>query len=211
MASQELHSKSRIDAIQCYFRLYQYVNTGNLDLDNVGVNMKIPSLDEHELADTFPVRLPVWWARYGNAGAHPEENGVSGRRIVLRFEKRFSKIEKLAHRLFGGSKELRRPLDEMNSLLWELCDGTRKFKEICLLMDSTFHEKVAPVQERTALGLRNLERLNCMAILNEPFSHGWPTGPGVSPPNQDLPALPKDSIYDCNPLAGEICEWPEEE
>ncbi len=173
--------------------------------------MKIPGIEEHELAETYPVRLPVWWARFGNAGPHPEEGGVSGRRVVLRFEKKFSRIERFVHSIFGGNKELRRPLDDMNSLLWELCDGSRSFKQICLMMDSTFHEKVAPVQERTALGLRNLERLNCMAVLEEPFAGGWPTGPGVSPPNQNLPVLDNDSRFDFQPLAGEDCDWPEEE
>ncbi len=173
--------------------------------------VELPGVEEHELADKYPVRLPVWWARRGGAGTHPVTAGVSGRRVVLRFEKKFNRLERMAHRLLGGSKEIRRPLDDLNSLLWELCDGNRSFAEICRSLDSTFHERVAPVQERTALGLRNLKMLNCIAILDEPFADGWPTGPGVTPPNQNLPELDEALDFDAEPLDGEVCDWPEEE
>ena len=173
--------------------------------------VELPGVDEHVLAETYPVRLPVWWARTGSAGVHPETPGVSGRRVVLRFEKNFNKLEKVAHRLFGGSKEIRRPFDDLNSLLWELCDGSLSFADICRHLDATFHERVAPVQERTAVGLKNLKTLNCIAILDEPFTGGWPTGPGVTPPNQILPEHDETLDFDIEPLDGETCVWPEEE
>jgi hypothetical protein len=59
--------------------------------------------------------------------------------------------------------------------------------------------------------LRNLKILNCIAILDEPFTDGWPTGPGVTPPNQNLPPLDEELDFDTEPLECEVCDWPEEE
>lgn len=149
--------------------------------------MDLSGIEESELANSFPVRLPVWWARYGDIGPHPELEGVSGRLVMLRFPKTFSRLEALMHRLFGGHKVIRRRLLKLNSLLWELCDGRRTFVEICEHLDSAFHEEVAPVVENTALALRQMERLRVMAILTKPFTGGWEIGPGVVPENQELP------------------------
>jgi len=140
----------------------------------------------NELEGAYPVRLPVWWARRGAAGPHPELEGVTGRFIVIRHPKRFRKFEGLLARLLRAPKELRRPLDDLNSLLWELCDGTRSFEEICILMDSTFHERISPVVDRTTAALTRLNQLSLIGLSMKPYDGEWERGPGHDP-RGDLP------------------------
>jgi hypothetical protein len=167
---------------------------------------ELPGVEEHELASTYPTRLPVWWGREGVAGVSPDKAGTTGRKVVLRFEKKFGKLEKIVFKFLGGTKEMKRSLDNLNSMLWELSDGSRTFAEICTIMDSLFHEKVAPVQDRTALGLNQFQQLGVLAIMKAKFDQGWPTGPGVIPPSQTM-TKGLDGI-DSEPLEGEIVEWP---
>ena len=135
----------------------------------------------NELEGAYPVRLPVWWGRRGAAGPHPELEGVTGRFIVIRHPKRFRRLEGLLARLFRAPNELRRPLDDMNSLLWELCDGTRSFEDICNLMDSTFHERIAPVLDRTTAALTRFNQLELIGLSKTPYDGNWERGPGHDP------------------------------
>lgn len=134
-----------------------------------------------ELEGAYPVRLPVWWGRRGAAGPHPELKGVTGRFIVIRHPKKFKRFEGVIAKLLRAPKELRRPLDDMNSLLWELCDGTRSFVEICDFLDTTFHERIAPVEERTAAAITRLNQLGLIGLSQKPFDGEWECGPGIDP------------------------------
>lgn len=140
-----------------------------------------------ELDGAYPVRLPVWWGRRGVAGPHPELDGVSGRFIVIRHHKKFGRFEGLIARLMRAPKELRRPLDDMNSLLWELCDGTRSYGEICEILDSTFHERIAPVGERTEAALTRFNQLGLIGLSKDPYSGEWERGPGHDPSGELAP------------------------
>ena len=141
----------------------------------------------NELEGAYPVRLPVWWGRRGATGPHPELEGVTGRFIVIRHPKRFKRFEGFLARLLRAPKELRRPLDDLNSLLWELCDGTRSFEEICHLMDSTFHERIAPVAERTTAALTRLNQLGLIGLSMNPYDGEWERGPGHDPSGELFP------------------------
>ena len=101
--------------------------------------------------ESYPTRAPVWWGRRGTAGPHPEEAGCTGRMILIRHPKNLSRLESLIARITKAPNDLRRPLDDMNSLLWELIDGTRTLSEINSFMNSTFHERIAPTEERLSL------------------------------------------------------------
>ncbi len=129
----------------------------------------------------YPTRLPVWWGRSGPAGPHPELDGIQGQRVTIRFLKRFNWFERMLHRLLGGSKEIRRPFDDLNSLLWELCDGSRIFLEIVELLDVTFQERIAPARLRTEAALRQFEHLGLICVLSEPFQHKWSIAPEEDP------------------------------
>ena len=159
--------------------------------------------DNHSLSGQYPARLPVWWGRRGEAGPHPEIVGVSGRRIVMRIEKRFGKFEGMVAKLLKAPKEIRRPLDSMNSLLWELCDGSRSFEEICSHMDSTFNEDIAPVMDRVQSGIMQFKSLNMMTLLDEPLKCKWRVGPGITPRGQTLEESEEDLNLDATPLDGE--------
>ena len=149
----------------------------------------------------FPVRLPVWWARRGESGPHPDLPGVSGRFIVLRHPKRFLRFEGILARMLKGPKELRRTLDDMNSLLWELCDGHRDFEEICAHLNKTFHERIDPVAERAEAALRQLNTLGFLAFSREEFEDHWPTGPGIDPSGEL--EVTRDSALDSTPIPGD--------
>ncbi|MGB1587284.1 MAG: hypothetical protein ACPHJD_00545 [Poseidonia sp.] len=91
----------------------------------------------------------------------------------------------------------------MNSMVWELCDGSRTFAEICAVLDSTFQEAIAPVLERTTAALRQFEANNLMLILEEPLNQRWHVGPGKTPEHQVLGELSKELNIDATPLKGE--------
>jgi len=140
-----------------------------------------------EISGAYPVRLPVWWGRRGAAGPHPELPDVTGRFIVIRHPKKFGRFEGFLAKIFRAPKELRRPLDDLNSLLWELCDGTRTFEEICELMDSTFNERIAPVEERTTAAITRFNQLGLIGLSKSPYDGEWERGPGFDPSGELAP------------------------
>ena len=153
--------------------------------------MTIHGLDEHEYAGLYPCRLPVWWGYYGGEGVHPSIRGINGKSVVLRIEKRFNRIERLMAKLFRAPREVRRPLDGKNSMLWQLCDGTRNFQEVCTVLDSLYHEDISPVIDRTTAGINLLKSKNLMTVLSEPFTGKWAIDSGITPNNQTLKPLDK--------------------
>ena len=149
----------------------------------------LAGLEHHPLALQYPCRTPVWWARVGDVEKDPNLPGVSGRRIVLRIPKQFGRIEGWFAKVLRAPKEIRRPLDQMNSLLWELCDGSRTFGEICAVMDDVFHENIAPVMQRTAAAIGLFQSNNLALMLDEPLNKRWMVGPCKTPEHQVLKPL----------------------
>ena len=164
---------------------------------------RLAGLSGHRLEHHYPCRVPVWWGRTGDVEKDPGIIGVSGRRVVIRIPKQFKRLEALFAKWFRAPRELRRPLDTMNSMVWELCDGSRTFAEICSVLDSTFQEAIAPVLERTTAALRQFEANNLMLILEEPLNQRWHVGPGKTPEHQVLGELSKELNIDATPLKGE--------
>ena len=148
--------------------------------------MELSTVEQHPWAKMYPTRLPVWWCRTGESKSHPDLEGVTGKTVILRFEKKFGRIEKIAAKLFRAPKELRRPLLDKNSVLWELCNGKRTFEEICQHMSETYHEEVSPVVHRTQAGLQVFINLNVLRSVSDSSSINWNTKPGHIPPNQQL-------------------------
>ena len=148
--------------------------------------MELSTVEQHPWAKMYPTRLPVWWCRTGESKSHPDLDGVTGKTVILRFEKKFGRIERIAAKLFRAPKELRRPLLDKNSVLWELCNGKRTFEEICQHMSQTYHEEVSPVVHRTQAGLQVFINLNVLRLLSDSSSVNWHTKPRHIPPNQQL-------------------------
>ena len=131
--------------------------------------------------DAFPTRAPVWWGRRGVSGAHPEVDGVSGKEIVIRHPKNLGKLESLLARIFKSPEDLIRPLDDMNSVLWELLDGSKDFQSICSMMDSTFHERIAPVEDRVRASIVQYCTLGLAIVRQSPLSDEWDVSAGLDP------------------------------
>ena len=120
---------------------------------------------EGEWDDFVPIRLPVDWEYRGDAGVHPEIEGITGRQVVLLIEKRFTRFERLLARILKAPKVVRRTMHSTQSMLWELMDGKRNFSEICTIMDSLYHEQIAPVDDRMKAYLEVFVRLNVATVL----------------------------------------------
>ena len=115
--------------------------------------------------DFIPVRLPVEWEYRGDAGLHPDIDGVTGKEVVLLIQKRFSRFENMLAKLMKAPKVVRRTMHPTQSMLWELMDGERNFSEICNIMKSVYHEDIAPVEERIKAYLEVFVRLNVATVL----------------------------------------------
>ena len=115
--------------------------------------------------DFIPVRLPVEWEYRGDAGLHPDIDGVTGKEVVLLIQKRFTRFEKILAKLMKAPKVVRRTMHPTQSMLWELMDGERNFSEICNIMKSVYHEDIAPVEERIKAYLEVFVRLNVATVL----------------------------------------------
>ncbi len=118
-----------------------------------------------EWSQFVPIRLPVEWEYRGDAGIHPEIEEVTGREVVLLIEKKFTRFERLLARILRAPKVVRRTMHHTQSMLWELMDGQRNFEEICAIMESLYHEDIAPVEDRLKAYLEVFVRLNVATVL----------------------------------------------
>ena len=112
----------------------------------------------------IPVRLPVDWEYRGEPGIHPEIEGVTGKNVVILIEKRFTRFEKFLAKILRAPKIVKRTMHHTQSMLWELMDGERNFQEICEIMESLYHEDIAPVEERMKAYLEVFVRLNVATV-----------------------------------------------
>ena len=120
---------------------------------------------EGDWSKFIPTRLPVNWEYRGEPGIHPEIEGITGRNVVFLIDKQFTRFEKVLAKILRAPKIVKRPMHYTQSMLWELMDGTRTFEEICIVMDSLYHEDVAPVEERVKAYLEVFVRLNVATVL----------------------------------------------
>ena len=119
---------------------------------------------EHSWSKLIPVRVPVEWEYEGEIGIHPDLDGVTGRNVVFSIEKKFTKFEKILAKILRAPKKVRRTMHYTQSMLWELIDGERNFENICEIMDSLYHEDIAPVEERVKSYLDIFIALNVVTM-----------------------------------------------
>jgi hypothetical protein len=100
------------------------------------MSKKVSELDPklQGILGSYPVRNPVSWHK---------ENGIA----VITYKKEFTKFESWLQRRIGGPEIVRRTMDEMATIIWELSDGRHSIKEICDILDKRYHEEVEPVLE----------------------------------------------------------------
>jgi hypothetical protein len=127
--------------------------------------MEMTHLIDHPWAEKIPARLPVEFEFTGDAGIHPDIEGITGRNVVLIIEKKFKRFEAFLAKILRAPNVVRRTMHPMQSMLWELMDGQRNFFEICTIMDSLYHEDVAPVGDRVYAFIQVFRELNCATLL----------------------------------------------
>ena len=74
----------------------------------------------------------------------------------------------------------------MNSLIWELSDGTRTFQTIVHHLNASFEEEATPVVERSTAAVRGFVALGVMKLLPSAGEVPWSIEPGAVPPEQNL-------------------------
>ncbi len=84
---------------------------------------------------------------------YPDRQGIewittTSGNIEIIMKKDLNWFEKKVAYFIGAPTIVRRPLDEMNSKLWTLMDGTRTLDQIIIEMDQIFKENIAPVTDR---------------------------------------------------------------
>ena len=87
-----------------------------------------------------------------------------GEIIVITYPKRFGKVEKWLQKRIGGPEEVRRPLDEFSSYIWEICDGENSVAVVVYKFDRKFGEEVAPASDRVQIFLETLLGLNLIEL-----------------------------------------------
>ena len=99
----------------------------------------------------FPVRAKVeWFYRDG--------------RIILEYPKNFNRLEARLHKVLKGPETIKRPLDEVGTLLWEMSDGDHDLVEIYIAQQERFHERVEPVDKVVGGLLETMLKLGLLKL-----------------------------------------------
>lgn len=103
------------------------------------------------ILNTYPVRNRVKWLK-------KEE------RVVLIYPKDFTKFESWLQKRIGGPEVIKRPLDEIGSMIWIMCDGKHTVNDICTELDARYHEDVEPVLDNVSKFLEVLLKSNLIRL-----------------------------------------------
>lgn len=107
----------------------------------------------------YPVRSPVDWLRRDG-------------RIVLEYPKNLNRLERVLNRVLKGPENIRRPLDDVGTLLWEMSDGDHSLLEIYIAEQERFHERVEPVDRVVGGLLETMLKLGLMRLEFHPGGKG---------------------------------------
>ena len=107
----------------------------------------------------YPVRSPVKWEY---------KEGT----IVLEYPKNLNRLEKKLKKILGGPDNIRRPLDEVGTLLWEMSDGEHSLLEIFMKEQESFKERVEPVDKVVGGLLEAMIKLGLMRLEFHPGGKG---------------------------------------
>ena len=117
------------------------------------------------ILQNYPVRAEISW--------YFKENKF----VSIIIEKKFNKIERIIAKLTKAPKFLTRNLDDMNSRLWILMDGSNNLKEIIEIMDSEFKERIYPTAERVILSIENFLELGLIHLISNSDAVSWTIDP----------------------------------
>ena len=85
-------------------------------------------------------------------------------KVVLEYPKNFNRLEKRLHKVLKGPETIKRPLDEVGTLLWELSDGGHSLVEIYMIEQERFHERVEPVDKVVGGLLETMLKLGLLRL-----------------------------------------------
>lgn len=117
------------------------------------------------VSEYFPTRTKVKW--------NLSEKGL----VEIFLDKQFGKFEKMLAKFLTAPSEVRRTLDNMNSELWVLMDGSNSLSEIIMKMDRKFSERIAPVSERVSKSIAEFIELGLAVIVHDPKTIDWSVHP----------------------------------
>ena len=116
---------------------------------------------------SIPNRVPCLW-EYGISYDTPnrtlEDYGIADKQVVIVIHKDFNRFEWLIARLTGAPRLLRRPLDRLNSALWDLIDGNRTLSEIIQIMEDCYEEEIIPARQRCSASISKLMELHLVEL-----------------------------------------------
>jgi hypothetical protein len=92
--------------------------------------------------------------------------------VVLIYPKDFNRFERKLHSFLGGPPDIKRPLDEVGTMLWRMSDGTNSLLEIYTAEQDAFKERVEPV-DRVVGGL--LETMLSLGLMRLDYRGGQRT------------------------------------
>ena len=121
----------------------------------------------HIGTNSIPVRVPCLWEHgisYNTPNGILEDYGISDKQVVIIIQKDFNRFEWLLARLTGAPRLLRRPLDRLNSALWDLIDGNRTLSQIVQIMEDCYEEEIIPAGQRCSASISKLIELNLVEL-----------------------------------------------
>lgn len=108
-----------------------------------------------------PIRLPVLW--YIN----PDNT------VTIEYDKKFSWFESVLSNILKSPKILKRPLDNLNSQLWILMDGTNNIGNLVSKMESLFQEEIIPAENRINKSIDTFLDLGLITIITTKEEITW--------------------------------------
>jgi len=121
----------------------------------------------HIEIDSIPIRVPCLW-EYGNSYDTPnrtlDDHGISDKQVVIFIKKEFNRLELFVARITRAPRLLRRPLDKLNSALWDLIDGNRTLLQIIQIMEDCYEEEIIPARQRCSASISKLIELNLVEL-----------------------------------------------
>lgn len=120
---------------------------------------KLDTFQVDRIMNIVPIRSPVRWK-------------IEDGRAVLVYKKNFTRLEKWLYKHLGGTEYIRRPLDEMGTDVWLLCNGRHTVREICDFMRKKYLEKIEPVQTRVWAFIQTLAMRNLLILANRKMPKG---------------------------------------
>ena len=113
--------------------------------------MDSPTYKGPDPRSIFPIRSKIdWFYRDG--------------KVILEYPKNFNRLERQLHKVLKGPKTIKRSLDEVGTLLWEMSDGTHNLVEIYLSQQEQFHERVEPVDKVVGGLLETMLKLGLLQL-----------------------------------------------